>query len=124
MDVNLTGLVATNTTLMQPQPWYNGPIIGVAGLILGAFVAGGLTLLRDYLNRKEDRNDERNRLIGQLIGQKGLVLQYYAFYFFTLTQRTYKMSHAMIKAIHAIDYKYIYSFPESERNKGSVPELL
>ena len=115
MDVNLTGLIATNTTLIQP--WYNGPIIGAAGLIVGAAVAGGLTLLRDILNRREDRNDERNRLIGQLKGQKGLVLQYYAFYFFSFIDRGYLTCRSIIQAMYAIDYKPIYSLPESERNK-------
>ena len=45
MDINLTGLIATNTTVIQP--WYNGPVIGAAGVIVGAVIAGGVNLIRD-----------------------------------------------------------------------------
>lgn len=113
MDVNLTGTVAANTI----QSGYSGYIIAAAGVIVGATITSGLTLLRDILNRKQDRNDLRNKLIGQLKGQKGLTPQYYAFYFYSFIEREYLMSRSVIQATYAIDYENIYSFPESDRNR-------
>lgn len=56
----------------------------ILGGIAGALVTGAVRLIADWLNRRRDREDERNKLLGQLKGQKILVLQYYAFYFFCI----------------------------------------
>lgn len=87
------------------------------GAIAGAIITGGVSLIRDQLNRKRDRDDERNRLIGELKGQKILTLQYYAFYFFSFIAREYLICRSIIQATYAINYNDIYKFPESERNK-------
>ena len=115
MDINLTGTIATNTTLIQPG--YNSAVIAAFGIIIGAVITGGLTLIRDVLKRIQDRNDNRNNLIGLLHGQKGLILQYYAFYFFSDIDRAYLSCRSTIHAMHEIDYAYIYSIPEEKRNR-------
>jgi hypothetical protein len=118
MEVNLTGAVATNITLIQP--WYNGPIIGAAGVIVGAAVAGGLTLIRDYWIRKDDRYAKKNRLIGQLIGHKSLILQYYGFYFFSYISNEYLLCRSTIQGYHGIDYDQIASVPNEEKSKETM----
>ncbi len=115
MDINLTGTVATNTTLLQPG--YNGYMIAAAGVIVGAAVTGGLTLIRDTINRKRDREDKKNRLIGQLVGHKSLILQYYAFYFYSFISHEYLLCRATIQGINGINYDQLASIPISERNK-------
>lgn len=115
MDINLTGTIATNTTLLQPA--YNGYIIAAAGVIIGAAVTGGLTLIRDHFNRKRDREDKRNKLIAYLVGHKRLILQYYAFYFFSFITNEYMLCRATIQGIHGIDYNQIASMQIGERNK-------
>ena len=52
MDINLTGTIATNTTLIQPG--YNSAVIAAFGIIIGAVITGGLTLIRDVLKRIQD----------------------------------------------------------------------
>jgi hypothetical protein len=115
MDLNLTVTLATNTSLIQPV--YSSAVIAAASVIIGAVITGGLTLIRDILNRIQDRNDNRNELIGSLKGQKDLILQYYAFYFFSFINRGYLSCRSTIHAMHEIDYKYIYSVPEEKRNR-------
>ena len=114
MDLNqtLNLVLQLQPTGQQQSSWYLA-----IGAIFGAALTGGLNILEDYWNRKRDRDDDRNKLIGQLKGQKGLTLQYYAFYFFSYISSEYLACLSTIEAIYAIDYRHIYSIPEGERNK-------
>lgn len=111
----MTGL-DLNQTLQpaQQQSWWL--YIGI-GTIFGAVLTGILNIIRDGLNRKRDREDNKNKLIGELKGQKILTLQYYAFYFFSFISREYLSCRSGIQSAYEIDYKHIYSIPEPDRNK-------
>jgi len=98
------------------QPWWY-LAVGAVGVVFGAILTGFLNLLGDWLNRKRDREDNKNKLIGELKGQKGLILQYYAFYFFSFINRGYLSCRSTIHAMHEIDYAHIYSIPEEKRNR-------
>ena len=101
------------------QPWWYLAV----GVVLGAILTGFLNLLGDWLNRKRDREDDKNKLIGDLKGQKGLILQYYAFYFFSFIDRGYLSCRSGIHAMHEIDYATIYSIPEDKRDREIMGKM-
>lgn len=117
MDINLTGhLLGMPFNLAGTT--YQPIIYVLLGGVAGALIAGVAKLIGDWLNRKRDREDEKNRLLGRLKGQKSLVLQYYAFYFFSFIAREYLVCRSVIQSLYEIDYPDIYSIPEPQRNKN------
>lgn len=91
----------------------------IYGAVIGALLTGILNIIRDWWNRRRDREDERNRLMGKLKGQKHLTLQYYAFYFFSFIDHEYLSTRSIIQGVHGIDYKQLLSdsIPADQRNK-------
>ena len=62
LDPNQTLNLALQLQPSEQQPWWYLAL----GAILGAALTGGLNIFEDWLNRKRDREDNRNKLIGQL----------------------------------------------------------
>ena len=106
MDINLTGHLwgmplDLSGTAFQPL------IYIILGGIAGALISGILKIIEDGLIRKWDREDNRNKLLGQFIGQNRLILQLYAFYFFSFISHEYLLFRSTIDGIHGINYDYI-----------------
>lgn len=106
MDINLTGHL-WGMPLDLSGTAYQPLIYIILGGIAGALISGILKIIEDGLIRKWDREDNRNKLLGQFIGQNRLILQLYAFYFFSFISHEYLLFRSTIDGIHGINYDYI-----------------
>jgi len=120
MDINLTGYLWGMPFNLSGTA-YQSLIYIIIGGIAGALISGILKLLGDWLNRKMDRQDYKNRLIGQLIGQKHFILQLYAFYFYSFISHEYLMLRSTVEGIHGIDYDFILnSIPPGRQSNEAM----
>lgn len=75
MDINLTGVIASNVT--QNQSWFSGSIPLLLSALIGAIATGAVTLLRDYLNNKRSKTNLLLQAYSKLIGEKFALCQSY-----------------------------------------------
>ena len=109
--INLTGVIGTNVTLIQP--WYAGVIGLIGAALFGAIVAGIFTLYRDGQNNKKQKKDDQILAINWLRGVKHTMLQSKASYYsaFFASERLHSTAHML--AIRYIDYDSILHLRKS-----------
>jgi hypothetical protein len=73
---NLTGAIAANVTLIQPG--YNGTLALILAAFLGALVAGGIALIRDYKKSKTAEKQRKQQVYSQLMGHRNLLIELFA----------------------------------------------
>lgn len=74
-------------------------IIAAGGAVLGAVAGGSATYYIQKLIIKNNENDERIRIYGQLLGNKKLVSQSYASHYSACMQIIYAESHCTLEAL-------------------------
>lgn len=111
------GTIAANVTLIQP--WYSGAIGLIAGAILGAIIAGGITLYRDAQNNERQRRNDQIQAISNLRGRKHTMLQSKASYYSAFSESLNLSTHAKIVATRYIDFDHI----RSQRELKGTPDM-
>jgi len=93
VDLNLSEPIAMN--VVMTQPWYNSAI---AGVILGAIIAGGANFFRDIYKNKIIEKQQKKEAYGQLMGRKYMLLELYSAYYSASLQMEHSKYGSTIEA--------------------------